>query len=342
MKAKDLLKAGLPRDKAIKKAAFKAIEQARLKGFTMDTIRDTLAAVVQSPATFEQDPLFQGLAQALTEYEQRKAQGYVDFTPRVEPAPYVHYPSPEPDDGDEGAIVQMENALQLPMAIAGALMPDAHMGYGLPIGGVLATDQAVIPYAVGMDIACRMKLSVLDLPLNQLRQKREVLMGAMEAETRFGAGGVFRPHRHHAVLDEDWGFSSVVKANKKKASDQLGTSGSGNHFAEFGELHVLEAWGDMPPGHYVALLTHSGSRGPGAAVAGHFSKLASAQHPELPRHLKQLAWFDMDSAEGREYWAAMELMGRYSEANHQLIHDHIARALGLEGLATVEDHHNFA
>lgn len=68
------------------------------------------------------------------------------------------------DDLDEQSVRQMQNACSLPVAVAGALMPDAHLGYGLPIGGVLATDNCVIPYAVGVDIACRMKLTVLDLP----------------------------------------------------------------------------------------------------------------------------------------------------------------------------------
>src|SRR5689334_9386126 len=74
---------------------------------------------------------------------------------------------------DEAAREQMENASSLPVAIAGALMPDAHVGYGLPIGGVLATKNTVIPYAVGVDIACRMKLTVLDLPVDRLTADRE-------------------------------------------------------------------------------------------------------------------------------------------------------------------------
>src|SRR5512134_348246 len=89
-------------------------------------------------------------------------------------------------DLDAESIAQMERACQLPVSVAGALMPDAHVGYGLPIGGVLATDNAVIPFAVGVDIACRMKLTVLDLPLRDLERQRERLITAIEAETRFG------------------------------------------------------------------------------------------------------------------------------------------------------------
>ena len=86
----------------------------------------------------------------------------------------------------------MENACRLPVAVAGALMPDAHQGYGLPIGGVLATDDAVIPYAVGVDIACRMKMTVLDLPVSALATAQDALTRAIEQETRFGVGAEFR------------------------------------------------------------------------------------------------------------------------------------------------------
>ena len=73
--------------------------------------------------------------------------------------------------------------------------------------------------------------------------------------------------------------------------------------------------GELPPGEYVALLSHSGSRGTGAAVCDRYSKLAFAQFPDLPSELKRLAWLSLDSQEGREYWEAMELMGQYAAAN---------------------------
>src|SRR5215471_8033864 len=111
-------------------------------------------------------------------------------------APYKRWGS----DIDAQAIEQIENACRLPVSVAGALMPDAHVGYGLPIGGVLATDDAVIPYAVGVDIACRMKMTVLDLPVRDLERKAERLRKAIEAETRFGVGATFRDRRQHAVL----------------------------------------------------------------------------------------------------------------------------------------------
>ena len=90
----------------------------------------------------------------------------------------------------------------------------------------------------------------------------------------------------------------------------------------------------LEPGEYLALLSHSGSRGTGAQIAQHYSKLARQAHPELPQALTHLAWLDLASEAGQEYWAAMELMGRYAAANHALIHAHIARALGARCAST--------
>jgi tRNA-splicing ligase RtcB len=236
----------------------------------------------------------------------------------------------------------MANAASLPVAVCGALMPDAHQGYGLPIGGVLATRNTVIPYAVGVDIACRMKLTVLDLPASEVIDREDRLVRAIEQETRFGVGAIFRERRDHEVLEADWNISPVTRECRNKAWSQLGTSGSGNHFVEFGTLTLHQPDLGLDEGVYLALLSHSGSRGTGAAVAAHYSRLAMTRHPELPHELKHLAWLDLDADDGREYWAAMELMGRYAAANHALIHRHIARNLGAGVLLDVENHHNFA
>ena len=252
------------------------------------------------------------------------------------------------DDIENGALVQMNNACALPVAVKAALMPDAHQGYGLPIGGVLATDNAVIPYAVGVDIACRMKLTVLDYPVDYLERGVEKLKAALMSETAFGLGAAHKPPLEHPVLDEDWDFSAVTRKVRAKAVDQLGTSGGGNHFASFGEL-VLErpcslGTGEaLPAGRYVAALSHSGSRGAGLAVAEHYCRLAMQQRrAELPKEQLHLAWLDLDTDAGREYWAAMELMGRYAAANHELIHKRLVRHLKAHVVGQVENHHNFA
>jgi tRNA-splicing ligase RtcB len=260
------------------------------------------------------------------------------FVPRNAEAPYrIWGTGLEPD-----AVQQLKNACQLPVAVSGALMPDAHVGYGLPIGGVLATHEAVIPYAVGVDIACRMKMTVLDLPVSALADDEERLKRALQRETQFGVGASFKARRQHEVMDADWQVSTVTSGLKDRAWAQLGTSGSGNHFVEFGQLTVIDERVGLPRGEYLALLSHSGSRGSGAHIAQHFSRLARDLHRELPPELAHLAWLDLSSEAGQEYWAAMELMGRYAAANHALIHQHIARALGQEVRLDIENHHNFA
>jgi tRNA-splicing ligase RtcB len=245
-------------------------------------------------------------------------------------------------DLDANALEQMRLAASLPIAVSGALMPDAHVGYGLPIGGVLATDNAVIPYAVGVDIACRMKLSILDLSPDALQSQSDRLAKILGSQTVFGAGGVQNKPADHSVLSQDWKATEVTEKLFDKAAAQLGTSGSGNHFVEFGILTLDHDDLGLKAGIYLALLSHSGSRGAGAAIADHYSKLAMSLHPDLPQDLKRLAWLDLDSDPGREYWQAMELMGEYASANHAVIHEKIAVALGATVLAGVENHHNFA
>lgn len=260
-------------------------------------------------------------------------------TRRNDPAPYRQWGN----DLEPQAVQQMENACELPISVRGALMADAHLGYGLPIGGVLATRNAVIPYAVGVDIACRVKMSVIDLPPELLEQSEDRLIRAIEQETRFGIGAKFRDPRDHPVLDRDWRVSPVTAENRDRAWKQLGSSGSGNHFVEFGVFEVEDDSGlAIPAGRYLALLSHSGSRGTGASVAAHYSKIAQSLHPELPDPLRHLSWLDLDTGLGQEYWAAMELMGEYASANHACIHRHVTGHLGAEVLLDLENHHNFA
>ncbi|HYE30090.1 MAG TPA: RtcB family protein [Methylomirabilota bacterium] len=328
MQTRDLVRLGVPLGEAQRRAT-DFIAQFLLKGGDKSALEQEIRAVVEKPSLFAEDPLRKEFAKAIVNSPP---------PPRADPIRYHQW-----GDGLESeAIGQMEKACMLPVSVAGALMPDAHVGYGLPIGGVLATENAVIPFAVGVDIACRMKMTVLDLPLSALRQKRDWLTQAIEAETRFGVGATFKNRRQHAVMDEDWSCSPITRQNKDKAWSQLGTSGSGNHFVEFGVFTAREQIVNLPPGEYLALLSHSGSRGTGASICDHYSKLASKKHPELPKELQRLAWLSLDSEEGQEYWAAMELMGLYAAANHACIHRHIAQRLGVEVLLDLENHHNFA
>ena len=245
---------------------------------------------------------------------------------------------------EDSALQQMHAAAKLPVSVAGALMPDAHSGYGLPIGGVLATAGAVIPYGVGVDIGCRMCLSVFDIDPKELTNREAYFTRELNEATLFGAGKEFTKPSYDEVLDSPV-FNEIpfVKGLQSKAEKQLGSSGSGNHFVEFGIVevpHQDEVLG-LEKGTYLGLLSHSGSRGLGANVANHFTKIAKEKR-RLPKEAANLAWFGLDEEEGIQYWMAMNLAGDYASANHHVIHAKIAKALGREPLKMVENHHNFA
>jgi tRNA-splicing ligase RtcB len=331
MNKEDLKTLGIPEGKALQLA-----EAAMCRLFATNhdrpQVEAMLAAVIAEPNAHLGSAALGELAHALLRPH---------FVPRETPAPWKQWGEGlEPE-----AVRQMTNACMLPVAVAGALMPDAHVGYGLPIGGVLATDNAVIPYAVGVDIACRMRLTVYDQKANTIGGLRGRLANILESETRFGMGCEFEDKHDHPVMEEDWSVSPVTKRLHAKAWSQLGTSGSGNHFVEFGAFTVSEEQArslSLKPGQYVALLSHSGSRGTGAQVCDYYSKRAMERHESLPKELKHLAWLSLDDADGQEYWAAMNLVGRYAAANHAIIHRQIARRLGADLILDVENHHNFA
>ncbi len=328
MNAQELIRRGVPAGEAVRQG-LGFIARYISSGHDAGALAGVVDRVIAEPGAHVEDAEAGEFARAVLQYRN---------TLRATPVPWRSWAS----GLEVEAVRQMERACQLPVSVAAALMPDAHVGYGLPIGGVLATDNAVIPYAVGVDIACRMKLTVLEVPVEDLDQRREALTAAIEAETRFGIGAKFQRRREHPVMDADWTVSPVTRQQKERAGAQLGTSGSGNHFVEFGVFTNERPIGDLEAGRHVALLSHSGSRGTGAAVCNHYSKLAMRLNPDLPREHRQLAWLGLDRPEGQEYWAAMELMGAYAAANHALIHRHIAAHLGIGVRLDVENHHNFA
>jgi tRNA-splicing ligase RtcB len=189
-------------------------------------------------------------------------------------------------------------------------------------------------------------MSVFDIPAgfftkNQASFKRELI-----AFTRFGAGAGWTKHQKadHGVLERDeFNQIDLLQNLMDKAHSQLGTSGGGNHFVEFGILDVMEedAQLNVPKGSYLALLTHSGSRGFGATIAGHYTRMAKELCP-LPDEARNLAYLTLDSQAGQEYWMAMNLAGDYASACHEVIHERITKAIGAQLLARVENHHNFA
>jgi tRNA-splicing ligase RtcB (3'-phosphate/5'-hydroxy nucleic acid ligase) len=244
---------------------------------------------------------------------------------------------------EQGALQQMETAMKLPVAVAGALMPDAHQGYGLPIGGVLATTNEVIPYGVGVDIGCRMCMTLYDIPVSQLDEKKENFKKLLMSNTMFGQATFKRPKDHEIFEREEFSKLKVVRGLKDRAWQQIGSSGGGNHFVEFGIVDILNEVGehDLSPGKYLAVLSHSGSRGLGANIARHYTQIAMDKC-KLPQEAKHLAWLDLNSEEGLEYWLAMNLAGDYASACHHQIHERMAADLRETPLAMIENHHNFA
>lgn len=244
---------------------------------------------------------------------------------------------------EQGALQQMETAMKLPVTVAGALMPDAHQGYGLPIGGVLATNNAVIPYGVGVDIGCRMCMTIYDIPTDQLQQKREDFKKLLVNNTKFGQATFKKPKDHEIFDRKEFSELQIVREMKNRAWQQIGSSGGGNHFVEFGIVEVTNVINEynLAPGQYVAVLSHSGSRGLGANIARHYTKVAMDKC-KLPQEAKHLAWLDLNTEEGQEYWLAMNLAGDYASACHYQIHERMAIGLRETPLVMIENHHNFA
>jgi tRNA-splicing ligase RtcB len=312
-----------------------------LKELPEDEILSLLKKVKDNPEHFLDDSLLEELATAIIEEAKAPKDDTIALLDTVND--YAVY---GPGQIEEGAKTQMAIAMKLPVTVAGALMPDAHQGYGLPIGGVLATRNAVIPYGVGVDIGCRMALTVFDIPEthfadNQAQYKRELI-----AQTKFGAGNGFhgKDKSAHEVLDRgEFNLVPFIKQMHDKAYAQLGTSGGGNHFAEWGIIEFTEEYAllNVSKGKYLALLTHSGSRGFGATIAGHYTRLAK-DICKLPKEAANLAWLDLDTEAGQEYWMAMNLAGDYASACHEIIHQKLSKAIGGNVIAKVENHHNFA
>ncbi len=336
-----MLKArGWPEGKVIglAKAAAQTLED---EGMEREAILDRLDQVRADPGAYLATPRYADLAR---ECIRRMTPEPTDDKLREQPVAYGVWGE---ECIDVEARTQIERALRLPVAVAGALMPDAHVGYGLPIGGVLATDNAVIPYAVGVDIACRMRLSVYPVSPITLGQRRNDFKRSLLTRTRFGQGESWerndRPE--HPVLDDPaWDATRLLKSLHIKAEQQLGTSGSGNHFVEWGtfRLYADDEELGLAAGEYLALLSHSGSRAVGFKIANTFTDVASREHPHLDPSLRHLAWLSLSSEAGQEYWLSMELAGRFAAANHYVIHHRVAGEVGLKELAVIENHHNFA
>lgn len=337
LRAKDLIKRGWPKRPA---GLAVTIMNKSFKRETDAWREATLANILAHPDSFIEDDNWKGVAQELGGRPPAEEEAIIYPKPRKSPGVFSTFKSKA--GIAENAIQQMYDAMRLPVAAAGALMPDAHHGYGLPIGGVLATENVVIPYGVGVDIGCRMCLSVYDLPGDLADNDQSRLATILRKQTAFGLQSHDRANDHAVLADEAFTYLPTAKALLGKAAKQLGSSGGGNHFVEFGRVELPENNAfDRPAGSYLALLSHSGSRGMGAKLALHYTDLAMKEC-RLPKQLKSLAWLDIRKDSGAEYWAAMTLAGDYASACHDDIHARIGKSLGEKAIVRIENHHNFA
>lgn len=333
LSGKDLVKLGYPEGKAIGIAINTVLKYFRRS--EKEEIYSMLKAVLTDPKAYVEDSVWSKTALALVPAE-KKSRVHELLRNRLE------YPIYGAAEIEEGARNQMEIAMKLPVTIAGALMPDAHQGYGLPIGGVLATRNAVIPYGVGVDIGCRMCLTAYPLDEKFMERHRSNLKQLLLTNTCFGRETFKRPKEHEVLDRKTFDEIAVLRNLKGKAAMQIGSSGSGNHFVEFGLMEIDDnnEW-NLPGCNYLAVLSHSGSRGLGAEIARHYTRVAK-QLCHLPKEAANLAWLDLNAEAGQEYWIAMNLAGDYASANHHQIHERLAQSLGEKPLLMVENHHNFA
>lgn len=334
LKGKDLIKLGFPKNNSIN-IALGQINRYR-KREKKERILEEAKEVLKHPEKFQGNAIWGKVAEGLVKPVEVKMHQL-----RNTRVPFSIYGE---NEIDEQAKFQLYDALKLPIAVQGALMPDAHYGYGLPIGGVLATENAVIPYGVGVDIGCRMCLTMYPILVSFLKGKQHQYENILKNHTKFGMRETHDKKQDHEIFYRDE-FTDIplIKRLKDKAYKQLGTSGGGNHFVEFGTVSITENNNEfgLKTGEYVGVLSHSGSRGLGANIAKHYTYLATKQC-HLPKNVQHLAWLDMNSHDGQEYWLAMNLAGDYAKACHDNIHDRIAKLIGAKPIVKIENHHNFA
>jgi tRNA-splicing ligase RtcB len=252
------------------------------------------------------------------------------------PGAVPYFANIEADSPDEAANVaavsaSMDALMRTPVVRAGAIMPDACPAGPLgtiPVGGVVASE-AIHPGMHSADICCSMAISVFP-GVNPLD-----LLNAVQSVTHFGLGG--RPRgqqwRPPSELLARFDGNRLLKDIISPAIEHFGTQGDGNHFAFVG---TIKSTGET------ALVTHHGSRAPGAKLYAKGMKLAEAVRRELsPETLAQNAWIPADSPEGESYWEALQLIRAWTKANHLAIHDATASLLAAKVSDRFWNEHNF-
>ena len=227
----------------------------------------------------------------------------------------------------ENAVEQMLNCQK--SADYCALMADHHLGYAVPIGGVVAYQDQVSPSGVGFDIACGNKAVRLDMASSEARANIQTIMDDIWGEIAFGVGRTNKQEADHELFDDDpaWDIKEVGRL-KDLAHRQLGTVGSGNHYVDLFVDESSRVWCGV----------HFGSRGLGHRIATHFIGQAGGKDGI---HADPVL-LDADGPQGREYLAAMKLAGRYAYAGRDWVCSRVASLLGATIVEEIHNHHNFA
>ena len=236
---------------------------------------------------------------------------------------------------DEGAPRQIKNCLADKRAVAGALMADHHLGYSMPIGGVVAYRDAISPSGVGFDIACGNKAVCTEIRADEIGVER--VLREIERRVAFGLGRKNPEPVEAPVLEPDARWKAVQELDPslhKLAHDQLGTVGSGNHYVDLLADEEGRLW----------IACHFGSRGFGHRIASGFINLAAGKpFKERARETEEPAVLDVDSARGDLYVALMELAGEYAYAGRDHVIEQILEILDRPAaIESVHCHHNFA
>jgi tRNA-splicing ligase RtcB len=214
-----------------------------------------------------------------------------------------------------------------------ALMPDNHVGYGVPIGGVVAYKDAISPTGVGYDIGCGNKAVCLDMPGSELRANIASIMDDVWNIISFGVGRKNNEAgneeiRSHVLFDDDAWKLKAISPLKQMARNQLGTVGSGNHYVDLFVDEEDRAW----------IGVHFGSRGLGHKTATWFLKEAGASDGMDVEPCVLSTTSDL----GADYLEAMRLAGDYAYAGRDWVCARVAAILGADIVEEVHNHHNFA
>ncbi len=209
-----------------------------------------------------------------------------------------------------------------------ALMADNHLGYAVPIGGVVAYEDKVSPSGVGYDIACGNKAVLLDFPAEELRKNIKTIMDDLWVNVSFGVGRKNAERVDHELFDDDAWKAEHIHHLKSMARDQLGTVGSGNHYVDLFIDELGRVWCGV----------HFGSRGFGHKLATKFLELAGG----VDGMMVDPVTLDVNSDVGQQYLEAMHLAGRYAYAGRDWVCGKVASMLGATIKEEIHNHHNFA